>query len=200
VTLNAMQSAADKEDWGTLGPAMQALSEKRQAFVRALVTDTKGHGAITRAARAAGFGRPNTKAQTLSKQAWALSRDERIIAAVAEESRKVLRVAHPEIINALLSVVRDKDNKDRVRAITAALDRLDPVQTKHNIEVMHRHVDGDQEALEEYRAARELGATEDKLRSLFGGNSLAKLQRLDAEDNARRAEKAKLIEHSENAA
>jgi Xaa-Pro aminopeptidase len=188
------------EDWGELGPAMRALPNERwRNFVRYLVADTK-HGAITRAARKAGWGRPNTKAQTLSKQAWALSRDERIIAAVAEESRKVLRVAHPEIVNALLSVVRDKDNKDRVRAITAALDRLDPVQTKHNIEVMHRHVDGDQEALEEYRAARELGATEDKLRSLFGGNSLAKLQRLDAEDNARRAEKAKLIEHSENAA
>lgn len=195
-----MQSAADKEDWGELGPAMRALPNERwRNFVRYYVADTK-HGAITRAARKAGWGRPNTKPSSLSKQAHSLSRDERIIAAIAEESRKLLRVGHPEAVNALLSIMRDTKHRDRVRAATALLDRCDPVETRQSIDIVHRHIDADQEMLEEYRAARELGATEEKLRSLFGGNSLARLQRLEAEDNARRAEKAKVIEHSENAA
>ena len=46
---------AQQETFGELGPAMKALpNEKWRVFVRALVTDTKGYGAITRAARAAG--------------------------------------------------------------------------------------------------------------------------------------------------
>jgi hypothetical protein len=88
-----MNAPARTEDYGQMGEAMKALPNDRwRAFVRALVADTRGYGAVTRAARAAGFGKANTKPSSLSKQAHQLSRDERIIAAIAEESRKVIRV------------------------------------------------------------------------------------------------------------
>ena len=186
---------AETETWGELGPAMRALPNERwRNFVRHLVADPK-HGAITRAARAAGWGKSNTKAQTLSKQAWAMSRDERVIAAIAEESRKVIRVGHPEAVAALFSVIRDPQHRDRMRAVAAVLDRCDPVVTRHSVDVTHRHEDPDRAALEELKALRQLGATRDKLLELFGPNGLDRLEALEAVENAQRATAAKVIEH-----
>lgn len=85
----------EPEIWGELGPAMRELNPMQQDFVRALVATKPGWGAVTRAARKAGYGK-NSKAATLSKHAYHMSRDERIIAAVAEESKKVLRLGHAE--------------------------------------------------------------------------------------------------------
>ena len=184
------------ETWGELGPAMRALPNDRwRNFVRALVTDTKGHGAITRAARQAGFGKATTKAATLSKQAHLLSRDERVIAAIAEESRKVIRVGHPEAVAAVFSLIRDPKHRDHMRAVAAVLDRCDPVVTKHSVDVTHRHEDPDRAALEELKALRQLGATREKLLELFGPNGLDRLEALEAVENAQRAMAAKVIEH-----
>lgn len=45
-----MNAPARADDWGQLGEAMKALPNDRwRAFVRALVADTKGYGAVTRA-------------------------------------------------------------------------------------------------------------------------------------------------------
>jgi len=193
-----MNAVPDKREWGELGPAMQALSERHREFVRSLVTEKPGHGALTRAYRKAGFGKnskPNSKTSNLSKEAHRLSRDERIIAAIAEESRKVIRVGHPEAVNALFEIIRDKSHRDRARAIGLILDRVDPVQTRHSIDVTHRTIDPDREALEEIRAARKLGATREKLVELYGANGLDRLEALEVLDNARRADAAKIIEH-----
>jgi hypothetical protein len=191
-----MNAHASEEDFGQLGPAMKALpNDKCRAFVRALVTDTKGYGAITRAARAAGFGKENTKPSSLSKQAHDLSRDERIIAAVAEESRKVIRVGHPKAVAALFSMVRDPQHRDHARAVAMVIDRCDPVVTKHSVDVVHRHEDPDRIALEELKALRQLGATRDKLLEFFGPNGLDRLETLEAVETAQRAASAKVIEH-----
>jgi hypothetical protein len=72
---------------------------------------------------------------------------------VAEESRKVIRVGHPEAASALLNMIRDPGHRDHARAVMGLLDRVDPVATKHSIDVTHRTIDPDQEALEEMRAA-----------------------------------------------
>jgi phage terminase small subunit len=186
------------EDFGWLGPAMQQLTELQRAFVRSLVTQRPGYGALTRAARAAGYckdakGNP----ANLCKHAHDLSRNERVIAAIAEESKKVTRIAHPEAVAALLNLIRDPSHKDHARAVAMLLDRADPAESRQSVEVVHRHLNADQEALEELRAARELGAPRQKLLELFGENGLQRLERLEAADNARRAEGAKVIEATE---
>jgi hypothetical protein len=191
-----MNVHTSKEDFGQLGPAMKALpNDKWRAFVRALVTDTKGYGAITRAARAAGFGKANTRPSSLSKQAYDLSRDERIIAAIAEESRKVIRVGHPEAVAALFSIVRDPAHRDHARAVAMVIDRCDPVVTKHSVDVTHRHEDPDRIALEELKALRQLGAPREKLLEMFGPNGLDRIEALEAVELAQRAASAKVIEH-----
>jgi hypothetical protein len=50
--------------------------------------------------------------------------------------------------------------------------------------VTHRVLSGDEEALEELRAARHLGASREKLLELFGGNYLPKLEQLEAQKAA----------------
>jgi hypothetical protein len=119
-----------------------------------------------------------------------------MIAAVAEESKKVIRLGHPEAAAAVLSLVRNPSHRDHMRAVAAILDRADPVesQSRHNIEVVHRTIDPDQEALEELRALRHLGTSREKLLALFGHNGLDRIEALEATDTSRRADNAKMIE------
>jgi hypothetical protein len=183
-----------REDWGQLGPAMRALpNDNWRNYCFQLVTGPGGHGKYAAAARAAGFGK-GSKPSTLGKQAWQLAHDDRMIAAIAEMSRKYLRGAHPEAVNALHDMIRDPQHRDHGRAVLAVLDRVDPVISKQSIDVTHRVVDPDQEALEELRALRELGTSREKLIELFGGNGLSRLERLEAADMARRANEAKVID------
>jgi hypothetical protein len=61
--MSALQKRRTQKDWGQLGPAMQALpNETWRAFCYHLTTQKPGHGALTRAARAAGFGKNSTPA------------------------------------------------------------------------------------------------------------------------------------------
>jgi len=185
---------AANESWGQLGPAMRALpNDQWRAFCHELVTGRPGHGRYARAARAAGFGKDSTTTN-LAKIAWKIAHDDRMIAAIAEESRKYLRGAHPEAVAAVLALVRNKGHRDHMRAISEVLSRTDPVVAKQDISVVHRVVNEDQESLEELRALRQIGATREKLVELFGGNGLARLERLEAADTARRAAEAKVID------
>jgi hypothetical protein len=184
------------KDWGQLGEAMQALpNDKWRAFCYHLTTQKPGHGRLTRACRAAGFGKNSTPAN-LAKLAWHMGHDPMVIAAVAEESRKVIRLGHPEAVAAVLSLVRNPKHRDHMRAVDAVLSRADPIEShsRHNIEVLHRTVDPDREALEELRALRQLGTSREKLLTLFGHNGLDRIEALDAADTARRADAAKVIE------
>ena len=187
-------SARRKQDWGQLGPAMKALpNDQWRAFAEHFVTEKPGHGALTDAARKAGFGRKSTPTN-LAKIAWRMSRDERMIAAIAELSRAIIRIGAPQAANAILNVISDPTHKDHVRACDIVLSRADPVETRHRMDVVHTTVDPDQEALEELRALRQLGTSREKLLALFGHNGLDRIEALDRVDAARRADTAKLIE------
>jgi phage terminase small subunit len=176
---------------------MRALTNDQQrAFVFHLTREKPRRGALVAAARKAGYCANSTPA-IAAKFAWKLSRDPRVLAAITEESRKVLFCAFPEGANALLNLVRDPSHKEHGRALGMLLERVFPAESRHTVEVTHKTIDADQEALEELRAAKALGATREKLIELFGGNYLPRLERLEAADNAKRAEAAKVIEHGE---
>ncbi|MCA1474768.1 hypothetical protein [Bradyrhizobium sp. NBAIM08] len=186
--------APAKPDWGQLGPAMRALpNDQWRAFCHELITGKPGHGRYARAARAAGFGKDSTTTN-VAKIAWKIAHDDRMIAAIAEESRKYLRGSHPEAVAALLAMIRDSKHRDHGRAVLSLLDRVDPVVSKQTVDITHRIVDPDAEALEELRALRQLGVSREKMIETFGGNGLARLERLEAADAARRAMEAKLID------
>jgi hypothetical protein len=186
------------EDWGQLGPAMRALpSNKWRAFVEFYLLEEPGYGAQASAARLAGFGKPNSSPLVLAQVASRLMRDERMIAAIGEESRKLVRGGAPEAAKALLALVRDPEHKDHARAIGMVLARTDPETVNQNINVNHRILDPDQEAIEELRALRTLGTPRSKLLELFGPNGL---ERLEAQDLVRRSDEARVINHIPEAA
>ena len=188
-------------DEGELGPAMRALPNDRwRAFVEFYLLETfrNGHknnyGAQARAARQAGFGSAKSTPRALAHMAWARMRDDRMIAAIAEETRKLMRAGHPEAVKAVHNGVRDPTHKDHARFVAMVLDRADPVETRQFVEVTHRTIDPDIEALEELRALRQLGTSHEKLIELFGANGLDRIERLEATDKLRRANEAKVIE------
>jgi hypothetical protein len=163
-------------------------------FVYRYVREKPRKGALVAAARAAGFCKDSTPA-TAAKLAWKMAHDERAIAAITEESKKILRVAFPEGANALLNLIRDPEHREHGRAIGLLLERVFPAETRHSVEVVHKTIDPDQEALEELRALRQLGTSHEKLLELFGSNGLDRIERLEAADKLRRANEAKIIDH-----
>jgi hypothetical protein len=187
-----------KVDWGKYGPAMRALSEQHRRFALALATDPAtlasdtGYGKFTRAARAAGYKESN--AANLGKMAYQLGHDDRIKLAVQELARTRIEHAAPLIAERYLGLLQDVSSPHHGRAVIAGVDRLVPMITTQKIDVTHRHIDPDQEALEELRALRQLGVSREVMIQNFGGNGLARLERLEAADVARRATEAKLIE------
>jgi phage terminase small subunit len=130
-----MNAIVDRPDWD-YGPAMMRLNERQRNFVVALLTGKPGHGCLTRAYIAAGY---QTASRSLAgKAAYNLSRDEKVLAAISEESKKLIRVHYPEASLALLSVIRNPDHRDHVRAIGMVLDRVDPINTHHSMTVVHK--------------------------------------------------------------
>lgn len=196
-----MSTVARKDDWGELGPAMRALPNDRwRAFVEFYIAQTftnknrDNYGAQAAAARAAGFGKPKTTPRAMAHIAWRLMSDDRMIAAIAEESRKLLRAGAPDAVKAVKNGVRDSSHKDHARFVGMVLDRVDPITSCQHVEVIHRTVDPDMEALEELRALRQLGTSREKLIELFGSNGLDRIERLEAADKLRRANEAKVID------
>ena len=71
----------------------------------------------------------------------------------------------------------------------------DPIESRSFVEVTHKTVDPDMEALEELRALRQLGTSREKLFELFGQNGLDRLERLERLDTLRRSNEAKVIDN-----
>src|SRR5262249_25172563 len=190
-----MNALTHDRTWGELGPAMKALPNDRyRAFVEFYLLEKPGRGAQTAADRRAGFVKPRTTALSYAQISYRMVRDERVVAAIAEESRKLLRAGAPDAVKRLHDVINDPDHPGHIRAIAMLLDRADPVTSHQTIEVTHKHVDSDQEAIEELRALRQLNTPREKLLELYGGNGLARLEALEAAVTAQVAQNAKVIE------
>jgi phage terminase small subunit len=189
------RAGATNKDWGQLGPAMKALPNNRyRAFVEFYLLENPVKGAQTNAARRAGFGTGRSLPITMAKIASRLMRDDRIVAAIAEETRKLVRAGAPEAVKALMNLVRDSEHKDHVRGIAMIINRVDPEIARADVHVTHKIIDPDVEALEELRALRQLGTSRDKLLELFGANGLERIEHLDAAEKSRRAVEAKVID------
>jgi hypothetical protein len=194
-----MAMIARREPEPEMGPAMRALPSNRwRTFVsHYLMLPPSRVGVFSNqaeAARRAGFGTARSHVNTMARIGYRLVQDERIQAAIAEESRKMLRGGGFEAVKQLLAIVNNSEHKDQIKAIGMVLARVDPEVTRQDMNIVHRHIDPDQEELEELRALRQLGTARDKLLELFGGNRLPQLEALEAADTERRAAKAKVID------
>jgi hypothetical protein len=190
-----------KQDWGALGPAMRALNERSRLFVEFYLLEISTsknkdfRGAQAAAYRKAGFGGAKATPINMARGASRLLKDERMVAAIREQLLKGARgEASAEAYQAIVNMVRDPEHPGHARAAALIYERMDPLVTTSKLEVTHRHVDADQEALEELRALRELGVTREVILEQFGENGLVRLERLESADNLRRAQEAKVID------
>lgn len=132
---------AESEAPPEFGPKMRALSRERQRlFVVALYDEEapdKGDGLQIYAARKAGYGNAEGTSTNaaLGVIAARLLADDRVQAAIAEYSRGQVRAVSPEAVRAVRNLVRDPKARDHMKAVSAILDRVDPIETKHVVAV-----------------------------------------------------------------
>ena len=185
-------------DWGELGPAMRALPKhKYRLYVEFYLLEKPGYGAQVNAAMRAGFFTEKTMPINRARIASRVHHDERIQAALVEEGRKIVRGCAPDAAKALLELVRDKDHKDHARALGMVLDRVDPMVTRTDMNVVHKIIDPDTEALEELRALRALHTPHAKMLEVFGVNGLDRLLALERRSDAAKAIEGEAIEASD---
>jgi hypothetical protein len=123
------------------GPRMKALDNDRQRmFVAGLFSaPPKGRGQQIWAARFAGYGKADgtSSNKVLGVIAARLLADQRIIDAVQEESQRRLRLLPPVAIQALEKLIATPSHRDHMRAVSAVIDRVDPLQQNVSVNVRH---------------------------------------------------------------
>lgn len=174
------------EDTTRLGPAMSALTPRDRLFVVELF---RPGASGTAAARAAGFGvKGKSKNTTYGRIAFRKLRQQSIVEAIEEESRRVVRSLAPDAVQVLREILGNKRHKDRLKAARTVLERTDPSlslhQHQHDVRV-HEADNDDAKAIEFLRQFRQLGAGREFLENVFGRNGLAILESKLAEQDAK---------------
>lgn len=151
-------------DGDDLGPAMQALNERRRRFVRAYVElGRNGTPDATLAAREAGYG--DASEEGLRVTASRLSHDARVQAAILEVSRKEVNLAAAVIatpVTISIALNEGMSARDRLRACEMLFNRGGmPAQTEHKVTV--EHVDDSRMLEFADRLAAELGVDRARL-------------------------------------
>jgi hypothetical protein len=117
------------------GPAMEALPEKERDFVLHYFETNNA----AQAARLAGFGTPTSNAPTMSNLGNRLKHRPRIIEAMIEHLKIVVRSQGPQILGTLSEVMDDaREPAARSRVALALLERFDPTVSKVDVNVTHK--------------------------------------------------------------
>jgi hypothetical protein len=176
------------------GEAMRSLPSPRwRSFVEFYLLEGPKHGAATRAARAAGFGTPNSRPVVMARYALRLMSDVRIQAAIAEEAHKLLRSGAPEAAQAVLNGVRNPNHRDHARFVAMLLDRSDTVEL-HATVTHHIESDHTEAALEQLALMKRLGVVREKLVEMFGFSGLDRYEAMLAERDQPRRVSGPVIE------
>src|SRR6516165_7484006 len=133
---------------------MLELNPRERAFVVALfMPDMTG----TAAAKAAGFGVEGKSTNaTFGRIAHRKLSQAHIVAAIEEESRRVVRSLAPSAVRALREILEDPKHRDRLKAARTVLERVDPsmMRFEHQHDVRVRVTDHDSEAVAMLRQMR----------------------------------------------
>lgn len=135
ISAAALGEPLEGVEWG---PKMAGLPNDRwRAFVLALYQVPLGRGSQVAAAKRAGFGKPDSKAETWAAIGYRLAHDERVLDAIHEEDQKRIRSSAPRALRALSNLIEDPGHRDHGRAIGMVMDRIHPVATTHTVKVEH---------------------------------------------------------------
>ena len=143
------------------------LSLKERTFVDRYLALGGKHGAGKKAAQLAGY--PASWAGIASHR---LLRRPRVMRAIEEESKRLVRALGPQAIQVIKEILDDREHKDRLKAARTVLERFDPtflgVQHQHQVEVVVET--GVETALRMLQVMRELRVPVEVQREKVGVN------------------------------
>ena len=114
-----------------LGPAMRRLNERQKKFVIAYLMDPSTHG-HTKAAISAGYGNGNY--ESAKQQAWLLSHNAKVLAALKEEADRRVKSGIIIAASKLIEIMEDDNHKDQFKAIERVLNQGGLiVETQHRV-------------------------------------------------------------------
>jgi phage terminase small subunit len=157
------------------GPAMMACLPKERTFILALLEGKSG----AQSAREAGYGNEDgsSSSETMARIAHRCLTRSRVVDALTEQSRKMIRSLAPTAIQAVKDILTTTNHKDRAKVALNLIERVDPTVTRVDAHVTHEFVDHRQDALNQLRSLLALGVARDRLEELFGFTGLPMLER-----------------------
>lgn len=178
-----------------LGPKMLACTERERRFVVAYLQN--GGRDATDAARTAGFIDNDTGA--IRVQAHMLMHRQRVLDALKEVGNKYFQSLLIPSVMAMEKLVSKPDHPDHAKTVFSVLSRLGltertGVDVNHTGEVTVNHTD---QAVEDLRIMRQMGASREKLLEAFGFSGLPRLEKMLEQAELVRA--VKTIEHQVSA-
>ncbi len=167
------------------GPAMMACLPKERLFVIAWFATGKN---LTEAAKRAGYGTPTTTRDDFHCIGSRVAHRPRVVEAMLEHQRIVVKTFGPRITNALAELLEEKGEPAvRARVALALHEKIDPTITRIDANVKVEVTDRRQEALEQLKALLDLGVERSKLEEVFGYSGLPVLERQLEEQRIREA-------------
>ncbi len=176
---------------GEFGPAMAELQPRERLFIAALFQPGTTGAA---AARAAGYGKADSKNSTLARIAHRLKSRSHIAKAIVEECQREVKSLGPAAVAAARQIIGNPKHRDQGKMIRFVLDRIDPATTLHHHDVRVTVEDHRVEAVKSLRWLRdELQVPRSVLVEHFGHSGLGMYERMEREQSG--GGSPKLIEH-----
>jgi len=185
-----MGNAVAKVEKPSYGPAMTALNPRQRIFVDLKMRGEPGPHNTSAAVLGAGYLTPDADPKLVAASAHKLLSNPKVVDALIEVSRQMIRTDGPEAVATVREILRDKSAKgsDRLKAASMVLDRTDPTEQK--IAVTHEQIDHEKDLLAYLRHRMSQGDTPEQLEREFGYSDLPRLQALLAD----KAKPAQVIE------
>ncbi len=142
----AVRHSRSSEIEGELSAAEAACSAMERRFVYWLMNLPPKRGFRVRAARLAGFGKDSTP-HVLNSIAQDLLNKQRVVDLISEITRKQIRSAAPEAIAAVREIIADPEHRDRLKAASTILERIEPTMQRIDMHVRHEVINRDAEAV-----------------------------------------------------
>ena len=167
----------ERDELAGLSPIGLACTGIERRLAQHYVELGAERGSAAEAARRAGYGTPKSGPDYFSIIGTRVLRKERVAAYVQELCKQRIRSLAPRAIAVVEEIMNDAAHKDRLRAAMTAIDRVDPLETRHNVTVTYKPMSEDEQALQALRSARQLGLTKDQLIGMFG-RSLPRFEKM----------------------
>ena len=152
-------------------------------------------GFRVQAAKLAGYGKTST-AHVMNSIAQDLLSKQRVVDLISEVTKKQIRSAAPEAIAAVREIIADTEHRDRLKAASVILERIELTMQRIDMHVRHEMIDREAEAVAYLRKLKALGVSREKLEQEPGYSDLPRYERLLELEDAKNAMPAIDAEYS----